>query len=82
MNMKNEKKRISKTFIFGILATIFCCPPLGVISVIYSGKVEKYNALDNPAKAMMAKEKAKFWAITSIAVGAILWLGMSFFSKL
>ena len=70
-----EKKRVSKTLIFGILATIFCCPPLGVISIIYSGKFETYTALDNPAKAMMAKEKARFWAITAMVVGMLIWLG-------
>lgn len=70
--MEKPKKRVSKTLIFGILATIFCCPPLGVISIIYSGKFETYTALDNPAKAMMAKEKARFWAIMAMLVGLVI----------
>ena len=69
--MAEKEKKVSKTLIFGILATIFCCPPLGVVSIIYSGKHETYTALDNPAKAMMAKEKAKFWAGAAIIVGLL-----------
>ncbi len=74
--METPKKRIPKTLVIGILATIFLCPPLGVISVVYSGKFETYSALDNPAKAMMAKEKAKFWATMAVAVGLISWASM------
>ena len=77
-NCTTKKKRVSKTLIFGILATIFFWPPLGIISIIYSGKAETYTALDNPAKAMMAKEKARFWAVASILIGMlsyfIIWL--------
>ncbi|MBE6412179.1 MAG: CD225/dispanin family protein [Opitutales bacterium] len=73
--MADKNKRVSKTLIFGILATIFCCPPLGVISIIYSGKYETYTALDNPAKAMMAKEKARFWAIWAMIVGLVIGIG-------
>ncbi len=78
--MEAQKKRVPKTLIIGILSTAFLCPPLGVISVVYSGKFETYTALDNPAKAMMAKEKAKFWAAVSVAVGLISWASMFFCS--
>ncbi len=74
------KKRVPKTLVIGILATIFCCPPLGVISVVYSGKFETYTALDNPAKAMMAKEKAKFWATVSVVVGLLSYTLMYTYS--
>jgi len=57
----------------GIIATIFCFPPFGVISVIYACKVQTALAQDNTALAILAAEKAKFWAVVAIAAGALTY---------
>ncbi len=72
--MEDLKKKIQNYLIIGILATLFCWPPIGVIAVVFAGKANTYIALDNPAKAMMAAEKAKFWGAAAVIIGIFSYL--------
>lgn len=57
--------------VFAILATIFCCVPAGIVSIVYASKVEKkYRARDYTG-AMRASRSAKTWLILSIVLGII-----------
>lgn len=49
--------------IWSILATIFCCLPLGIVSIVYSTKVNEYYAMGMYEDAVRASIKAKQWAI-------------------
>jgi len=69
-----DETKIPNFLPFGVLATIFCCPPLGVIAVIYACKVNTALAQDNPAQAMLSAEKAKFWSVISVLVGVLAYL--------
>ena len=48
-------------------------PPAGVAAVYYAGRANTFIALDNPAKAMMAAEKAKFWGLAAVVLGAAVY---------
>lgn len=60
-----------------ILATLFCCLPFGIVSIVYAAQVDsKYNAGDIGG-AMQSSENAKNWLIAAVAGGlatVLLWL--------
>jgi len=57
--------------VFAILATVLCCLPLGIVSIINATKVQSaYNAGDYEG-ALKASADAKKWAIWSAVGGSI-----------
>ena len=63
--------------VWAILSTIFCCLPLGIVSIVYAAKVDNlYNAGDF-AGALDASSKAKnyaLWSAVSIVIIVVLVL--------
>jgi len=57
--------------VWSILATIFCCLPLGIWCIICSSKVNKLYALGDYSGAVDASNKAKRWIIISAILGLI-----------
>ena len=56
---------------WAILSTIFCCLPLGIVSIVYSSKVDGlYNAGDI-AGAYNAASKASNYALWGTIIGFI-----------
>jgi len=55
-----------------ILVTIFCCMPLGVVSLIYAAQVSSLANSGNITAARQASQNAHKWAMVS------LWIGLSF----
>ncbi len=56
---------------WAILSTIFCCLPLGIVSIVYSSKVDGlYNAGDY-AGAFNAASKAQSYALWGTIIGFI-----------
>lgn len=57
-----------------ILSTLLCCLPFGVVSIIYSSKVEGYYMQHEYEEARKASKSAKIWFYASLfsAIGA--WL--------
>ena len=54
-----------------IICTLFCCMPLGIVSIIYSTQVDsKYN-MGQYAEAVKSSESAKKWAIVGM-IGTVL----------
>lgn len=57
--------------VWAILCTLFCCLPFGIVSIVYSTKVDSlYNAGDY-AGAQDAANKAKNWAMWSAIAGIV-----------
>ncbi|MCO5055093.1 CD225/dispanin family protein [Thermomonas sp.] len=63
---------ISNNLIWAILATLFCCLPLGIVSIIYAAKVDGLVAAGNYAAAQEAADKAKSWAMWAAGAFVIL----------
>lgn len=62
--------------VWAILTTIFCCLPLGVVSIVFSTQVNSKWALGDVAGAQDASDKAKkfaIWSAIAWAVLAVLW---------
>lgn len=57
-----------------IISTILCCLPLGIVSIIYSTKVDSLYALGDYEGAINASKKANKWGNWSIGVAAVCWV--------
>jgi hypothetical protein len=58
--------------VFGILTTIFCCLPLGIVSIIFSSKVNSLWAQGDFERAYIASSKAKKFALFALFAGIII----------
>ncbi|MGH9929778.1 MAG: CD225/dispanin family protein [Pyrinomonadaceae bacterium] len=57
-----------------ILATIFCCLPLGVVSIIFATQVNSKVAGGDVAGAMEASKKAKMFMFLAVGGGLLVWV--------
>jgi hypothetical protein len=57
-----------------ILATIFCCLPLGVVSIIFATQVNGKLAAGDVAGAMESSRKAKMFMFITIGAGLLTWI--------
>jgi hypothetical protein len=65
----------SNNLVWGILTTIFCCLPFGIVSIVYAAKVDSQWAMGQYDLAIDSSKKARTWAIVSAAVtGGLLAL--------
>ena len=65
--MNNPNTPIPNNLVWAILSTLFCCLPLGVVSIIYAAKVDGLAAAGDIQGAQQASANAKKWAIISAA---------------
>ena len=57
-----------------ILTTIFCCPPLGIVSIVFAAQVNgKYQAGDITG-AQESSRKAKLFAMIAAGIGVVGYL--------
>ena len=57
--------------VMGILTTIFCCLPFGIVSIIQATKVDNLWNAGQYADAQAASKKARNWAIAAAATGLV-----------
>ena len=58
--------------VWAILCTVFCCLPLGIVSIVKSSKVGELWARGDMAGAQKAADDARKWAIWGAVIGPIL----------
>ena len=67
--------------VWAILSTIFCCLPLGVVSIVYASRVNSLYMSRDYIGAQQAADNAKNWALysmlASVVVNVIMW-GLAF----
>ncbi len=71
-----SKEFVPNNLVWAILSTLFCCLPLGIVSIVYATQVDGLRAAGDIVGARNAADKARFWAILSAAlvpVVVILW---------
>jgi hypothetical protein len=54
-----------------ILATVLCCLPAGVVSIIYAAQVNGKVAAGDIQGAMDASKNAKTWMYVSVGLGIV-----------
>lgn len=57
--------------VWAILTTIFCCLPLGIVSIVFAAQVNSKFAVGDFAGAQASSRKAKLWAIWSAVAGVV-----------
>ena len=57
-----------------ILSTIFCCLPLGVVSIIFATQVNSKVAAGDIAGAAEASRKAKMFMFIAVGAGVLSWV--------
>ena len=68
---------------WAILTTLFCCLPLGIVSIVYAAQVDGKRAAGDIAGARIASDKARFWALASaVSVFILIALWILFFGGL
>ncbi|HQX92825.1 MAG TPA: CD225/dispanin family protein [Thermomonas sp.] len=65
---------VPNNLVWAILTTLFCCLPLGIVSIVFASKVDGLRAAGDIAGAWEASRKAKTWAIWSALSGPVLIL--------
>jgi hypothetical protein len=65
---------IQNYLIPAILSTIFCCLPLGVVSIIFATQVNSKVASGDIAGAMEASKKAKMFMFIAAGLGVLSWV--------
>jgi hypothetical protein len=55
-----------------ILATIFCCQPLGIVSIVYAAQVNSKHAAGDITGAILASDKANSWMWWSVGSGLVI----------
>lgn len=58
--------------VWGILTTIFCCLPFGIVSIVYATKVDSMWYMGNYQAAMDYAKKAKNWAMWAAISAAVV----------
>ena len=69
-------EQVPSNLVWGILSTLCCCLPLGIVSIVYASKVEGYVIAGDVEKAKENSKKAAMWAWISFGVslvGGIIW---------
>jgi hypothetical protein len=60
--------------VWAILATLFCCLPGGIVSIIFATQVNSKFQAGDIAGAQAASKNAKMWAMISAGIGALVWI--------
>ncbi|MDV0439670.1 CD225/dispanin family protein [Xanthomonas sacchari] len=71
--MNTTAPQVSNNLVWAILTTLFCCLPLGIVSIVYAAQVNTKLAAGDVNGARESADKAKKWAIYSV-IGAVVAL--------
>jgi hypothetical protein len=63
---------VPNNLVWAILSTLFCCLPLGIVSIVFAAQVNGKLAAGDVPGAQEASEKAKKWAMWSAIAGVSL----------
>lgn len=67
----NRPQRPETNLVWAILATLCCCLPLGVVSIVYAAQVDGFYNTQQYDKALEYSQNARKWAIISAVVGLV-----------
>lgn len=62
---------VSSHLLFAMMTTLFCCLPLGMVSLVYASQVQPRVARGDYLGAQLASQRARTWAVLSFVVGLL-----------
>lgn len=74
---QDKPQKPDNYLVWAILSTILCCLPFGIVSIIYSSKVDNLYFNGQYEEALAKSKSAKTWAIVAAAtalVGTLLYI--------
>ena len=72
MNNEMVNSRPDNYLVWAILATVLCCLPFGIVSIVYAAKVNGLYAAKQYDEAETASKNAKKWAIIAAVSGVVI----------
>jgi len=72
--MDQRQPRPQNYLILAILTTIFCCIPTGIVSIVYSSRVNTLYAEGRYQEAISASKTAKTWGIAGLVIGLFSYI--------
>lgn len=57
--------------IMAILATVCCCPPLGIVAIVKASECKVHRATGNRDLAVVNSRSARKWAYWAICIGTV-----------
>ncbi|KAF1712621.1 hypothetical protein CSC70_03730 [Pseudoxanthomonas kalamensis DSM 18571] len=67
----NTVEYIPNHLVWAILSTLFCCLPIGIVSIVYASQVDGKRAAGDISGARESSAKAKFWAMLSAGLALV-----------
>lgn len=58
--------------VHSILVTLCCCPPFGIVALIYASQVNNKLAAGDVPGAQYASRRARIWGLVAFILGIIL----------
>ncbi len=68
---QNKPPKPDNYLVWAILTTVLCCLPLGIVSIVYSTKVDSLYFNGQYEDAAAKAKSAKTWAIVSAVSGFV-----------
>lgn len=59
--------------VLSILCTLFCCPPFGIVGIVFAAKINSAISAGDMAGAQDAAKKSRIWIIVSAIVGVVAY---------
>ena len=61
--------QIPNHLVKAVLATLFCCLPLGIVAIVFAAQVDGQASSGNIEQAQRSSEQANMWGNLSIGLG-------------
>jgi len=71
--LENKPPKPDNYLVWAILTTILCCLPFGIVSIVYSSKVDKLYFNGQYDEALAKSKSAKTWAIVAAICGIVYY---------
>ena len=72
---QSSQAEVPNYLVQAILTTVFCCLPLGIVSIVYAAQVNGKVAAGDHAGALESSRNARRWAWISFGTGIVLIVG-------
>lgn len=66
-----KPSRPDNHLVLALICTFLCCMPLGIVSIVYSAKVNSAYDDGDYVRAENNSRNAKVWAIVGMVIGAL-----------